>query len=255
MGGKVDNAINKGGAPYCFRLEGENHHKIGSLLPPQGKQPRFMQLYFHDTEQEHPNRVNSLNGEGKNSLQPDIVESLSQMVYDHNEIAKVCKMARERMENLNLEPVQLRLGAARSKDGRQYNLPTADEFAALIIGTGDTEKGTRYFVIHDRARGLKRISELHPKFIAMQYPLMLPYGEDGFRLDIEHSDAEITSRKKRKTVTMREYYVYRFQERRKNGKLIDGNCVLCGRLRQQFMADSFTCVKETRLDYVRHNQK
>ncbi|XP_074265106.1 uncharacterized protein LOC141587527 [Silene latifolia] len=54
---------------------------------------------------------------------------------------------------------------------------------------------------------------------------------------------------------MREYYSYRFQERRKNGKLIDGICILCGRLRQQYMCDAFTSVEETRLDYVRHNQK
>ncbi|XP_074266147.1 uncharacterized protein LOC141588614 [Silene latifolia] len=255
MGGKVDNAINKGGAPYCFRLGGQNHHNIGSLLPPLGKQPRFMQLYFHDTDNELNNRVTSLNGEGKNSLQPEIVEGLSQMIYEHNEIAKVCKMARERMENEDLEHVQLRLRAARSKDDKQFNLPTVNEFAALIVGNGETEKRARDIVIHERARGLQRISELHPKFMAMQYPLMFPYGEDGYRLGIEHADAATTSRKKRKTVTMREYYSYRFQERWKNGKLIDGICVLCGRLRQQFMCDAFTCVEETRLDYVRHNQK
>ncbi|XP_074265893.1 uncharacterized protein LOC141588345 [Silene latifolia] len=229
MGGRVDNAINKGGAPYCFRLGGQNNHNIGSLLPPLGKQPWFMQLYFHDTDNELTNRVTSLNGEGKNSLQPEIVEGLSQMMYEHNEIAKVCKMARERMENEDLEHVQLRLRTAHSKDDQQFNLPTVNEFATLIIGNGDTEKGARDIVIQERVRGLQRISELHPKFTAMQYPLMFPYGEDGYRLGIEHSDAATTSKKKRKTVTMREYYSYRFQERWKNGKLINGICVLCGR--------------------------
>ncbi|XP_074305486.1 uncharacterized protein LOC141640695 [Silene latifolia] len=164
-------------------------------------------------------------------------------------------MARERMENEDLEHVQLRLRAARSKDDKQFNLPTVNEFAALIIGNGETEKGARDIVIQERARGLQQISELHPKFMAMQYPLMFPYDEDNYRLGIKHLDAATTSRKKRKTVTMQEYYSYRFQERWKNGKLIDGICVLCGRLRQQFMCDVFTCVEETRLDYVRHNQK
>ncbi|XP_074303613.1 uncharacterized protein LOC141638064 [Silene latifolia] len=255
LGGRVDNTINNGSAPYCFRLGGQNHHKIGSILPPEGKQPRFMQLYFYDTEHEVSNRIKSLNGEGQTTLDTEIVESLSKMLYGYNRLAKMCKMARERIETSSLQPVQLRLLGSRSRDGRQYNLPSTDELAALIIGNGDTEKGVRDIVIHDRAAGLKRISELHPSFMAMQYPLMFPYGEDGFKLGILHADAETTTRKKRKTVTMREYYAYRFQERREDGQIIDGFSVLCGRLRQQFMADSFTCVEETRLDYVRHNQK
>ncbi|XP_074271398.1 uncharacterized protein LOC141595334 [Silene latifolia] len=255
MGSRVDNAVNKGGAPYCYRLGGQNHHSIGSLLPPVGKQPLFMKLYFQDTENELTNRVTSLSGEGKNNLQPDIVESLSQMMYEHNDIAKFCKMARERMSDVDLEPVQLRLRAGRSKDDRQSNPPTGDEFVAHIIGCRETEKGAQDIVIQERTSGLQRISELHPKFMAMQYPLIFPYGEDGYRLRREHLDASTTSRKKRKTVTMREYYAYRFQERWKDGELTDGICVVCGRLRQQFMCDAFTCVEETRLDYVRHNQK
>ncbi|XP_074265107.1 uncharacterized protein LOC141587528 [Silene latifolia] len=167
MGGRVDNAINKGGAPYCFRLGGQNHHNIGSLLPPLGKQPQFMQLYFHDTENELTNRVSSLNGEGKNSLQPEIVEGLSQMMYDHNEIAKLCKMSRERMGNEDLQHVQLCLRAARSKDDKQFGPPTVNEFATLIIGNGETKKGSRDIIIQERASGLQQISELHPKFMAM----------------------------------------------------------------------------------------
>ncbi|KAI9071566.1 hypothetical protein K1719_046461 [Acacia pycnantha] len=35
MGGKIDHSINsKGGGPYSFVLSGQNHHLIGSLLPP-----------------------------------------------------------------------------------------------------------------------------------------------------------------------------------------------------------------------------
>ncbi|KAK9742235.1 hypothetical protein RND81_03G157600 [Saponaria officinalis] len=254
MGGKVDNAINQGSAPYCFRLGGQNHHNIGSFFPPDGKQPRFLQLYFYDTELEVSQRISSLKSEGKNELDPEIVEGLSKMLYEHNALAKVCKMARERLDPSCLQPVQLRLIGNRKKDGRQYNLPSTDELAALIVGGGETSTGNRDIIIYDRCRGVRKISELHPSFMAMQYPLMFPYGEDGYRPDIKHNDAETTTRKKRTFVTMREYYAFRFQERRKDEKLIDGINVLCGRLRQQFMVDAFTCVEETRLNYVRSNQ-
>ena len=56
MGGKVDSSINKGNAPYIFRLRGQNYHSIGSLLPTNGCQPRFSQLYIYDTENETSNR-------------------------------------------------------------------------------------------------------------------------------------------------------------------------------------------------------
>ncbi|KAK9742462.1 hypothetical protein RND81_03G174700 [Saponaria officinalis] len=176
------------------------------------------------------------------------------MLYEHNVLAKVCKMARERLDPASLQPVQIRLIGNRGKDGRQYNLPSTDEVAALIVGGGEAGDCARDIIIHDRSNGVRKISELHPSFMAMQYPLMFPYGEDGFRPDIKHNDAETTTRKKRTYVTMREYYAYRFQERRKDDTIIDGISVLCDRLRQQFMVDCFTCVEETRLNYVRLNQ-
>ena len=52
MGGTIDHRVNTGTAPYVFRLGGQNYHKIGSLLPPADYQPRFAQLYIHDTENE-----------------------------------------------------------------------------------------------------------------------------------------------------------------------------------------------------------
>ncbi|KAK9669021.1 hypothetical protein RND81_13G103600 [Saponaria officinalis] len=235
IGGKVDNAINQGSAPYCFRLCGQNHHNIGSFLPRDGKQPRFLQLYFYDTESEIAQRITSLSAGGKNELDPEIVEGLSNMLYEHNVLAKMCKMAKERLEPSSLQPVQLRLIGARSKDGRQYNLPSSDELAVLIVGGGEIENCSRDIVIYDRLNGVKKISELHPSFMAMQYPLMFPYGKDGYRTDIKHRDAKTTARKKRTFVTMREYYAFRFQERRKHEKITDGISVLYGRLRQQYM--------------------
>jgi hypothetical protein len=50
MGGKVNSLINKGSAPFVFRLSGQNYHSIGSLLPPDGSKPKFSQLYIYDTE-------------------------------------------------------------------------------------------------------------------------------------------------------------------------------------------------------------
>lgn len=46
MGGKVDTNINKGRGPYVFRINGQNYHKIGTLVPVEGQMPKFAQLYI-----------------------------------------------------------------------------------------------------------------------------------------------------------------------------------------------------------------
>ncbi|XP_074354878.1 uncharacterized protein LOC141693625 [Apium graveolens] len=48
-GGKVDNSINNGGGPYICRLNGQNLHLFGSLIPKHGEDPKFRQLYIYDT--------------------------------------------------------------------------------------------------------------------------------------------------------------------------------------------------------------
>ena len=43
MGGKIDSRINDGIHPYIFKLNGQNHHRIGTLLPNDGQDPQFAQ--------------------------------------------------------------------------------------------------------------------------------------------------------------------------------------------------------------------
>lgn len=56
-GGNVDNSINNGGSPYVYRLNGQNHHVFGALIPDVGQPPKFCQLYIYDTENEVCNRM------------------------------------------------------------------------------------------------------------------------------------------------------------------------------------------------------
>ena len=41
MGGKIDYEIIKKSGPYIFRICGQNHHMIGSLLPIEGEISKF----------------------------------------------------------------------------------------------------------------------------------------------------------------------------------------------------------------------
>jgi hypothetical protein len=57
LGGKTHKTNNDGKAPPIFVMNGENYHRIGSLLPTTGNQPKFAQLYIYDTDNEIKNRM------------------------------------------------------------------------------------------------------------------------------------------------------------------------------------------------------
>jgi len=59
IGGKIHSSINDGSGPPQFILNGQNYHRIGSLLPESGNTPKFAQLYIYDTENEVKNRVSN----------------------------------------------------------------------------------------------------------------------------------------------------------------------------------------------------
>ena len=50
MGGNIDRNRNTGEGPYVFRLNGQVHHRIGSLLPSPNKIPKFAELYIFYTK-------------------------------------------------------------------------------------------------------------------------------------------------------------------------------------------------------------
>lgn len=97
MGAKVDKKITNKSVPYICRINGENYHWIGSLLPANSEQAHFIQLYFHNTSNEVQNRIKAVNQRQVNgNLNPKIVESLIQMFDEHNELVKIFTVARDK---------------------------------------------------------------------------------------------------------------------------------------------------------------
>ena len=115
-------------------------------------------------------------------IDPEIVQGLSVMLEEHNILVKTFLMARDRYKEHPEREFRLRLLSNRSMDGRQYNLPTTSEVAGLIVCDLTEENFQRDIIVEHRKNGLQRISDLHPSFMSMTYPLIHPYGEDGYRV-------------------------------------------------------------------------
>jgi len=60
VGIKLDKTINETREPPTIRIQGQPCHRISSLLPMPGKQPKFAQLYMFDTQNEVENRINTM---------------------------------------------------------------------------------------------------------------------------------------------------------------------------------------------------
>ncbi|KAH1213508.1 hypothetical protein GmHk_14G041449 [Glycine max] len=228
---KFDKSINHSRGPPTIRIQGQPCHRIGSMLPMPGKEPKFAQLYIFDTENEVQNRINAISSP-HNQIQEHIVSQLSEMLDEYNVHAKTFKMTTDRLEDGQVDNIKLKLIANREKYGRTYNVPTVPEVTTLIVGDFDANS-KRDIIIETQHGQLQRIHELHSSYLALQYPLLFPYGEDGYRPDILHSSAPDGKKRKRNCLTMREWFSYRLQCRSNKSKTLLNS----RRLFQQFVVE------------------
>ncbi|XP_063938004.1 uncharacterized protein LOC108194704 [Daucus carota subsp. sativus] len=260
MGGKIDRSVNDGGGPFCFKLNGQNYHLLGTLKPTDGENPKFCQLYIYDTENEVDNRLNAF--PGSNEMDPEIVAALVQMMDDHNKLASGFRMARQRFNLQEPEEFRLQLISSQSASGRANHVIASNEVAALIVGNVEDESPYRDLIVETKQLYLKRVYETCAQFMSLQYPLLFPYGDDGFHLNIPlhgkparttknvNIDADETEPHHRDKVSMKEYYAYKLMIRPNQGMTMH----LGGRLWQQFVVDAFAAVEQYRLDWIRTHQ-
>ncbi|XP_052111545.1 LOW QUALITY PROTEIN: uncharacterized protein LOC127742858 [Arachis duranensis] len=219
MGAKIDRGISQARGPPTFILCGENYHLMGSLIPPKGNIAKFFQLYVFDTQNEIENCMAAIRGEHHKEIHEDIVRELKQMLDDNNVLVKAFRMVRDSLAREPNNTIKLRLLGKKGKDGRRYNLPNTDEVAALIVGDFDIDKTDRDIVVETQSGRLQRINQLNPAYLGLQYPLLFPFGEDGYKEDIPFAKGD-----KR-------------------------------RLFQQFLVDGFSMIESSRLNYIRLDQE
>nr|GEW64333.1 hypothetical protein [Tanacetum cinerariifolium] len=156
FGAKIDHSINTGRAPYTFRISGQSYHRIGSLIPNEGTQPKFTHLYFFDTQNEVRNwQTTFIDKDTSDGVNQQIVKGLIQI---------------------------------DRKSTRQYNAPTVAKVAAVIINDLWEGLPMRNVTVQSKDSGPRRVSKLHPSYMALQYSLLFLYGEDGFHEEIPYNN-------------------------------------------------------------------
>ncbi|GJY10516.1 ATP-dependent DNA helicase PIF1-like protein [Tanacetum coccineum] len=223
FGSRIDHSINTGRGVYTFRINGQNYHRIRSLLSALRFQPRYAQVYFFDTHNVVKIRMSTFLGN------------------------KMGEGVDAPIVTVNFE---LHLLSERKTFAHQYNTLTVSEVAALITNDFGDGIATRDIMVDSKDGGPKWISELHPSYMDMQYPLLFPYGEEGFHETIPYHNNAGARKTKCGFILMKEYYAYIIQKRSNQAStLLRG-----GRLYQQFLMYAYTTVEEQRLKWTRNNQ-
>lgn len=143
-------------------------------------------------------------------LDTSLVDDLTKMIDDYNQLAKSFRRVRDFVSQNPTTKFSIRLFRNRVKDPRIYNLPTVDEVAALIVGDLSNMEYGRDVVVQDIAGGYTRVHETHTSFLPLQYPLLFPYGEDGFQENILLRDSFIASgKRKRLRISLREFISFK----------------------------------------------
>ncbi|KAF8320216.1 uncharacterized protein EI90DRAFT_2894303, partial [Cantharellus anzutake] len=166
-----------GAGPYTFRVHGQFYHRIGSLLPQQGQQPKYAQLYIYDPHDDAARcQMNQFRIDRNADQDPQLMLDLHDMMVEHNPWVQVYRNGHERMQHTppDQHDLPLRIHIDIQQDQWCYNAPVVDEIAAIIPGDGTDVDNTRDIILHRVIPLLQRISEIHPAYTPLHYVLLFP---------------------------------------------------------------------------------
>ncbi|KAJ7240050.1 hypothetical protein C8J57DRAFT_1085988, partial [Mycena rebaudengoi] len=181
LGVTVDKSVQGGNSPYVFKIQGALHHKVGSLLPAEGQEPIYAQLYFYSPEEANAARMRRNQGLNSNSgLKQEVMNILDDVLRRNHAYIPLYKTAYERIkEQQRNHPdapseIYARITCEPGTDARRYNAPTANDVAAILPGDGSVVPDHRDIILHERGGPLRRIHETHPSYQPLLYVLLFP---------------------------------------------------------------------------------
>lgn len=125
-------------------------------------------------------------------------------------------------------------------------MPAPGTLGSIVVA--DDPNASKYDVIVRSKYGPPhRISYLHRSYMPLQYPLLFPFGEDGWSSSLKLTGCGHDGSK---SLTVNMFYSYLIHDRLNVYTLLLNG----GRLFQQFLVDAYLCVEQNRLDYIRNHQ-
>ncbi len=182
LGVKIDSSIYGVRGIYTFRIQGELCHRISTLLPQEGEEPKFAQLYIYDCNSEYraQMRVNHLH----NKVDIHTVLQIQQMIERYNPYVTAYRTAKERLDSEEHISLCLKTVNTPHLDQRRYNHPTASEVAIIMVGTGEDGATERDLMVQAYDGNFHSVFYLKSFYIPLRYPIIFARGEQGWHANI-----------------------------------------------------------------------
>ncbi|XP_071579388.1 uncharacterized protein [Temnothorax nylanderi] len=227
-----------------FKVQGQVYHLVGSLLPLPEQEAQFLQIYFVGED----DREVRLRCSNFSDVKQVLVKELQRMLHDVNSYIKDLKTTLDKVSP-NCKKFEVVIHADRKPDDAhrgRFNAPIVNEVALVIVGQ---QFDKRDIVLQSHDNKLRRISEVHRSYDALQYPLMFCRGEDGYSIAIPQRDPQ-TKLQLKNLVSAASFYSYRIMIR--EGEV--NHLVYFRSLFSQFLVDMYAKIETERLNYSRNNQ-
>ncbi|VDO77139.1 unnamed protein product [Heligmosomoides polygyrus] len=182
-----------------------------------------------------------------------LMETLNRLIADINPYAQAFKMMRE-VELTEEElarrerraPPKLKMVFEESRERglsrRPYDIPTANEVAAVYVAEDGDIPASRSLAVHQRGGNLQQLPDIDRKCDPLTYPLFFPTGLDGWHVGLKNTA--------NKRLSQMKYYAYllSIQDNEWN-PLLRG-----GKLLQPFIVDAYVKIEQNRLHFHRTHQ-
>lgn len=276
---------------FILRTVGRVAHLITPLLPEGAYPHRFSQIYLLDTEREIETRLQHHMIRQQDTvigfhLDLQIVRDLQHFFQGNNYYAGAYRTAHQMyLENPIVDAITIRQ-VPGGPNPRRYNMPhNTSEIAMVIAGNDETAANGRNITVHRKdRRNLTPVSELHRTFLPMHFPIIHPFGEDGWYFGIPlvgepwvprrgdeglelHDDGDDEEENqndgKLRNVTLLRWIRYHIHDRARGegtrlvrpfNAPVFSALLSAGSLFQEYIIDVWAQIEQCRLRFIENNQ-
>ena len=228
-------------------FEGKVTQLYGPLLPENGEEPKFAQLYVHDPSTEHTMRVQNMSLPttlSKRHVQiiTETIKKLQILLREINPFVKdflhICEIPDEDLKYGKIVLTCNKSDLPKDAHERRYNPQTSLSEVSILTNSvpGD-------LVMRKRGGGLQQIYDLHPDAQPLHFVLLFPYGTSGYSAFLRHKDST-------KRISPREFFAFHLNMRNTKADFLFKFC----RLFQEYICLAFTTIESQKLKFQKNNQ-
>ncbi|XP_054276728.1 uncharacterized protein LOC128995732 [Macrosteles quadrilineatus] len=239
---------NTRGGPYMYVVNGQVHHRIGITPDVEDRNnSRYSQVYFYDSEEASNIRCSIRENE---DCDPILMQELSKVFEEINPYSQAFKTLGQVLRETppeQRENVRMVIYSDRKQDNRRYNLPTSNDVAAIFKADDGCPVGNPEFVIYPKIGAPEIIAPHCSGLDPMAYPLLFPYGEQGWFRGMPQVEERATAQ--RNKVTQLQFASHRLSVRQQFSPVLNA-----GKISLQYIVDMFTRIEGERLAFIKSNQ-